>query len=68
MTLVKSAPKTKIENVKKVSSNKKIEKKPSESFGDAFFKAWRKGSKTFYWNGELYTTQRADDSVLIETD
>ena len=68
MTLVKSAPKTKIENVKKASSNKKIEKKSSESFGDAFLKAWRKGLKTFYWNGELYTTQRADDSVLIETE
>tara|TARA_Y100000589_G_scaffold50255_1_gene41878 strand:+ start:36072 stop:38393 length:2322 start_codon:yes stop_codon:yes gene_type:complete len=68
MTLVKSAPKTKSEKKKKVSNNKKVEKKSNESFGDAFLKAWKKGLKTFYWNGELYTTQRADDPVLIETE
>ena len=78
MSLVKSPPKTKKAEPKvKTSGEKliikkenllKIKESGNLSFDEAFLKAWRLGQNTFTWNGNIYTTERADDGRLINVD
>ena len=53
-----------IEKVEKVEKVKGVEVEKTETFGEAFLKAWRAGEKNFTWNGTLYTTERADGRVV----
>ena len=68
MTLVKSNPIIKNNKKQKVVNKKKNLKSKSDvslTFNEAFLNAWKLGEKTFMWNGNLYTTERAEDGVLI---
>jgi len=63
MTLVKSNP-----TIEKPRNTKEIKTKEVNevSFGEAFLKAWRAGEKTFFWNGQEYTTERADEQKTTD--